>query len=245
MPRYKLTIEFDGTGLVGWQRQDNGPSVQQAIEDACAKFAHQEVRLHTAGRTDAGVHALGMVAHFDMEMDMPVRKLQQAINHHVKPYRVSVLEVEVVDETFHARFECLERSYLYRILCRSARPTLDMGRVWWHQQQLDPQAMHIAAQCLIGNHDFSSFRAIKCQSNSPIRTLDEVSVEQVGAEIHIRVRARSFLHHQVRNIVGTLAMVGKGKWTAQDVKDILEAKDRRRGGETAPACGLYFVEARY
>jgi len=245
MPRFKLTIEFDGTGLVGWQRQDNGPSVQQAIEEACAKFAHQDVRLHTAGRTDSGVHALGMVAHFDMERDISADKVQQAINHHIKPYRISILKAELVDETFHARFECLERSYLYRILCRRARPALDNGRVWWFQRDLDAKAMHIAAQCMIGKHDFSSFRASKCQSNSALRTMDEITVEQIGNEIHIRVRARSFLHHQVRNIVGTLAMVGKGKWTAQDVKDILEATDRRRGGETAPACGLYFVEARY
>ncbi|NVK19842.1 MAG: tRNA pseudouridine(38-40) synthase TruA [Methylocystaceae bacterium] len=245
MPRYKLTIEYDGTGLVGWQRQDNGPSVQQTIEDAIAKFAGQEVRLHTAGRTDAGVHALGMVAHFDMDKPLKEDKVQQAINHFVRPTRVSILNSELVDEEFHARFSCLERSYLYRILCRSGRPALDEGRVWWFQRDMDVDAMNKAAQYLVGRHDFSTFRASQCQANSPLRTLDELSVERVGAEIHVRCRARSFLHHQVRNIVGTLTLVGKGKWQESDVKTALEAKDRAKGGETAPACGLYFVEAKY
>lgn len=245
MPRYKLTIEFDGTGLVGWQRQDNGPSVQQAIEEACFKFSGEEVRLHTAGRTDAGVHALGMVAHVDMTHDFTADKMMQAINYHVKPFKISILKSEIKDEKFHARFECLERSYLYRIFCRPARPVLEEGRVWWFKHQLDAKAMHDAAQHLIGKHDFTSFRAIKCQSNSALRTMDEITVEQVGAEIHVRVRARSFLHHQVRNIVGTLVMVGKGKWSSQDVKEILAAKNRSRAGQTAPAQGLYFVEARY
>lgn len=245
MFRYKLTIEFDGTGLVGWQRQDNGPSVQQTIEEAIAKFARQDVRLHVAGRTDAGVHALGMVAHFDMECDMPAFKVMEATNHFVKPVRVSILKCEKVDEDFHARFSCIERSYLYRILNRRGRPALEDGRVWWHKEKLDAQAMHEAAQVLIGKHDFSTFRASQCQADSPLRTLDELGVSHVGEEIHIRVRARSFLHHQVRNIVGTLAQVGRGKWTKQDVKDALEACDRARGGPTAPACGLYFVEAKY
>lgn len=245
MPRYKLTIEYDGSGLVGWQRQDNGPSVQQTIEDSIAKFAGQEVRLHTAGRTDAGVHALGMVAHFDMDKPLKADKVQQAINHFVRPTRVSILKTEIVDEEFHARFSCLERSYLYRILCRSGRPALDEGRVWWFQRDMDADAMNRAAQYLVGRHDFTTFRASQCQANSPMRTLDELYVERVGAEIHVRCRARSFLHHQVRNIVGTLSLVGKGKWQEADVKTALEAKDRAKGGETAPACGLYFVEAKY
>lgn len=245
MFRYKLTIEYDGTGLVGWQRQDNGPSVQQTIEDSIAKFAAQEVRLHVAGRTDAGVHGLGMVAHFDMESDMDGYKVAQAINHFVKPVRVSILKCEKVNADFHARFSCIERSYLYRILCRQGRPALDEGRVWWVKEKLDATAMNDAAQVLIGRHDFSTFRASQCQADSPLRTLDELSVEQVGEEIHIRCRARSFLHHQVRNIVGTLVQVGRGKWTRQDVQDALDAKDRARGGMTAPACGLYFVEAKY
>ncbi|WP_135080619.1 tRNA pseudouridine(38-40) synthase TruA [Terasakiella sp. SH-1] len=245
MPRYKLTIEYDGTGLVGWQRQDNGMSVQQAIEDACVIFAGHEVRLHVAGRTDAGVHALGMVAHFDMDKDIPPNKVLLAINHHVKPHRVSILHCEYVDEEFHARFSCVERSYLYRLLCRPGRPALDHMRVWWHQRPLDAVAMNMAAQLLVGHHDFSTFRAAQCQANSPFRTLDEISVEQVGDEIHVRVRAKSFLHHQVRNIVGTLYLIGSGKWSADDLQDALEAKNRAKGGQTAPAHGLYFVEARY
>lgn len=245
MPRYKLTIEYDGTGLVGWQRQTNGPSVQQTIEDAIAIFAGHEVRLHVAGRTDAGVHGLGMVAHFDMDKDLPDQKVVQAINSLSRPARVAVLKAERVDEEFHARFSCLERSYLYRILCRPARPALEDGKVWWSMQAMDVGAMHQAAQHLIGRHDFTSFRASQCQANSPLRTLDELTVNQVDQEIHVRCRARSFLHHQVRNIVGTLSLVGTGKWQPIDVKTALEAKDRAKGGPTAPACGLYFVEAKY
>ncbi|WP_417782744.1 tRNA pseudouridine(38-40) synthase TruA [Terasakiella pusilla] len=245
MPRYKLTIEYDGTGLVGWQRQTNGPSVQQTIEDAISIFAGQDVRLHVAGRTDAGVHGLGMVAHFDMEKDLPDQKVVQAINSLSRPARVAVLAAERVDEEFHARFSCLERSYLYRILCRPARPALEDGKVWWSMQAMDVEAMHEGAQHLIGRHDFTSFRASQCQANSPLRTLDELTVAQVGDEIHVRCRARSFLHHQVRNIVGTLGLVGTGKWQPIDVKTALEAKDRAKGGPTAPACGLYFVEAKY
>ncbi|SCA55640.1 tRNA pseudouridine synthase A [Candidatus Terasakiella magnetica] len=245
MPRYKLTIEYDGTGLVGWQRQNNGMSVQQAIEDACVIFAGQEVRLHVAGRTDAGVHGLGMVAHFDMAKNIPANKVQLAINHHIKPHKISILHCEEVDEEFHARFSCIERSYLYRILCRSGRPALDDRRVWWFQRELDVEAMNMAAQLLIGHHDFSTFRASQCQADSPFRTLDELSVERVGKEIHVRCRARSFLHHQVRNIVGTLTLIGRGKWSAEDLQNALDAKDRAKGGETAPAYGLYFVEAKY
>lgn len=245
MPRYKLIIEYDGTGLVGWQRQDNGLSVQQVIEEACAKFAGQQVRLFTAGRTDAGVHALGMVAHFDMDRDMEGRKVCLAINHHSLPHRISIRQCEQVSQEFHARFDCLERSYLYRILNRPARPALDAGRVWWVQKELDASAMHEAAQVLVGKHDFSSFRAASCQANSPLRTLDGISVEKVGEEIHLKCRARSFLHHQVRNFVGTLERVGQGTWSAEDVKQILEACDRTKAGPTAPPDGLYFVEARY
>lgn len=245
MPRYKLTIEYDGTGLVGWQRQDNGLGVQQVIEDAIAIFAGETVRLFTAGRTDAGVHALGMVAHFDMARDMEGRKIVLAINFHTLPHKISILACEVVDDTFHARFDCQERAYLYRILNRAARPALEEGRVWWCQKKLDARAMHEAAQVLIGKHDFSSFRAAACQANSPLRTLDDISVEQVGQEIHVRCRAKSFLHHQVRNFVGTLSLVGHGRWSKDDVKAVLEARDRTKAGPTAPPEGLYFVEARY
>jgi len=245
MPKYILTIEYDGTGLVGWQRQDNGMSVQQVIEDACLIFAGHEVRLHTAGRTDAGVHALGMVAHFEMDKDIPPNKVLLAINHHTKPYRISVVGCEYGDEDFHARFSCLERRYLYRILCRPGRPALKDGHVWWVQRKLDADAMHEAAQVLIGKHDFTTFRAAQCQAEHALRTMDEITVETQEDEIHIRVRARSFLHHQVRNIVGTLSLVGLGKWDKADMKRALEAKDRAKGGPTAPAHGLYFVEARY
>lgn len=245
MIRYKLTVEYDGTGLVGWQRQDNGMSVQQVIEEACEIFAGHSVRLFTAGRTDAGVHAFAMAAHFDMERDMPAHKVIQAINHHSRPYRVSIINCERVDENFHARFSCVERSYLYRILTRAGRPALDEGRVWWTRHHLNADAMHEAAQVLIGRHDFTSFRAAQCQANSPIRTLDELTVTRQGEEVHIRCRAQSFLHHQVRNFVGTLELVGQGKWSKEDVKTALEAKDRAKGGPTAPACGLYFVEAKY
>jgi len=245
MPRYKLTIEFDGTGLVGWQRQDNGLGVQQIIEDAIAKFAGQETRLHTAGRTDAGVHALGIVAHFDIDRELTSDKVQEAINHFVKPQKVSILKAKIMHDDFHARFDCYERSYLYRILSRKGRPALDQGRIWWFQCPLDVEAMHEAAQLLVGKHDFTTFRATHCQANSPIKTLDELTVERVGDEIHVRCRARSFLHHQVRNIVGSLSMVGKGKWTIDDFRAARDAKDRKRGGQTAPAQGLYFVEAKY
>jgi len=246
MPRFKLTVEYDGTGLVGWQRQDNGLGVQQIIEDACLIFAGHPVRLFVAGRTDAGVHGLGMVAHFDMDKPIPPHRVQLAINHHTRNHRVSVIKCEEVSEDFHARFSCLERSYLYRILCRAGRPALDDGKVWWHQQRLDTSAMHEAAQILIGKHDFSSFRAVACQAESPLRTLDEITVcDAPNDEIHIRCRARSFLHHQVRNIVGTLSLVGLGKWTKADMQAALDAKDRTKGGPTAPAHGLYFVEAKY
>lgn len=245
MNRYKLTVEYDGTNLVGWQRQDNGPSVQQHLEEAIEIFAQAPVRLHVAGRTDAGVHALGMVCHFDMERDMDARKVLQATNQLSCPHRISVVGAEQVDEDFHARFSCVERSYLYRISSRKARPALEEGRVWWHPHVLDAGAMHEAAQVLVGRHDFTTFRASQCQADSPLRTLDEISVAQVGDEIHLRCRARSFLHHQVRNIVGTLVNVGSGKWSREDLKAALEAKDRAKGGMTAPACGLYFVAAKY
>lgn len=245
MPRYKLTVEYDGTGLVGWQRQNNGMSVQQIIEEACEPFAGHPVRLHVAGRTDAGVHGLGMVAHFDMDRDMPDFKVPRAINHYIGSHRVSIIKCEKVDDDFHARFNCIERSYLYRILCRNGRPALDAGRVWWHQNDLDADAMHEAAQVLVGRHDFSSFRAVQCQAQSPVKSIDEISVTRNGDEIHLRCRARSFLHHQIRNITGTLVLVGQGKWTKDDVQKALDAKDRAAAGPTAPPDGLYFVSAKY
>jgi len=250
MPRYKLLIEYDGGPFVGWQRQSNGPSVQQALEEAAERLTPdrpvgQPVRLHAAGRTDAGVHALGMVAHVDLPRVMSDGKLADALNALVRPAPIAVLDSRVVTDAFHARFSCVERRYLYRILTRRAAPALARGRVWWMPRDLDTQAMHHAAQGLVGHHDFSSFRAAECQADSPVKTLDALSVARAGDEVHVTTRARSFLHHQVRNMVGTLALVGEGKWTAGDIRATLEARDRAAAGPTAPADGLYFLAARY
>ena len=245
MARWKLTVEYDGTPFVGWQRQDNGPSVQQTLEEAVQRLSGEVVRVHASGRTDAGVHARGQVVHFDLERPITGLKLRDALNFHVRPWPVAVLVVEAVDDAFHARMSCLGRSYLYRILNRRAPPAIDAGRVWHVPRPLDAAAMHDAAQVLVGRHDFSTFRAALCQANSPEKTLGRLSVERVGEEIHVRAAARSFLHHQVRNMVGTLELVGNGKWTADRVRAALEARDRSKGGPTAPPDGLYFMEARY
>jgi len=250
MPRYRLLIEYDGSPFVGWQRQTNGPSVQQTLEEAAVRLLRKQpdsapVRLHCAGRTDAGVHALGMVAHVDLPRDMPDGKLAAALNALARPAPIAVLDSRRVTEDFHARFSCVERRYLYRILVRRAAPALERGRVWWTPRALDADAMHTAAQRLLGHHDFSSFRASECQADSPVKTLDALDVARVGDEIHVTTRARSFLHHQVRNMVGTLALVGEGKWTADDMTRALEARDRAAAGPTAPAEGLYFLAARY
>ena len=242
MVRYRLTVEYDGGPFVGWQRQDTGLGVQQVVEEAIPKFAHETARVHCSGRTDAGVHSYGQVAHFDLERDdMSADAVQGALNHHMKPHPVSILACEIVDDDFHARFSATEREYLYRILNRRARPAIERGHVWWVPTPLDADAMHKAAQVLVGHHDFSSFRATMCQAESPVKTLDELTVTRLGEEIHVKARARSFLHHQVRNMVGTLMEVGRGKWTAADVKRALDAKDRAAGGQTAPADGLYFM----
>ncbi|MBF0563355.1 MAG: tRNA pseudouridine(38-40) synthase TruA [Alphaproteobacteria bacterium] len=245
MPRYKLTIEYVGTSFVGWQRQDNGYSVQQALEEAVAGFCQSHVTLHAAGRTDAGVHALGQVAHVTLPRDYPPDRVRDALNAHLRPRPVAVIGVETVCETFHARFSAVERRYLYRIVNRRAPVALEQDRAWWVPSRLDVPAMSQAALVLIGRHDFSTFRASECQANSPIRTLDELFVERQGEEIRITARARSFLHHQVRNMVGTLRRVGEGKWTSEDVRHALDARDRRAGGQTAPACGLYLTGVRY
>lgn len=245
MPRYKLVIEYDGRPFVGWQRQDTGPSVQQTIEEAAERICGAPVRLHAAGRTDSGVHALGMTAHVDLPKTLPDGKWADALNAHLRPAPVAVLSAEVVGEDFHARFSCVERRYLYRILIRRAGPALDRGRVWWHPRPLNADAMAEAAGALLGHHDFSSFRAAECQADSPIKTLDALDVSRRGDEIHIRTRARSFLHNQVRIMVGSLTLVGLDKWSPGDLADALAARDRARAGPTAPACGLYFLEARY
>ncbi len=245
MPRYKLTIEYDGGPFVGWQRQDNGLSVQQALEDAVEAFCQQRTMVYGAGRTDAGVHALGQVAHFEVAKDTPPDKVRDALNFHLRPHPIAVLQAELAAPDFHARFSATGRSYLYRILMRRAPAVLERGHVWHLPFTLDAAAMHEAAQELVGHHDFTSFRSSECQAPSPLKTLDELSVSRVGDEIHVTAKARSFLHNQVRIMVGTLKLVGEGKWSARDVARALAAADRTQGGPTAPADGLYLTEVRY
>ncbi|MCW2237878.1 tRNA pseudouridine(38-40) synthase TruA [Azospirillum canadense] len=245
MQRWKLTVEYDGRPFVGWQRQDNGPSVQQSLEEAIGRLSGETVRVHTSGRTDAGVHGLGQVCHFDLERPFTGLKLRDALNFHLKPAPIAVLLAEAMPDDFHARMTCLGRSYVYRIVNRRAPLTLDAGRAWHVMRPLDAEVMHDAAQVLVGRHDFSSFRASLCQANSPVKTLERLAVERVGEEVRVHAAARSFLHHQVRNMVGTLELVGAGKWTADDLRRALEARDRSAAGPTAPPDGLYFVAARY
>ncbi|WP_419903584.1 tRNA pseudouridine(38-40) synthase TruA [Kiloniella sp.] len=245
MPRYKLIIEYDGTDFFGWQRQREHISVQEVLEDAIFKFSSERVQVFASGRTDSGVHALGQVASVDLETNYPAFKVREAINFHIRPAKVAVLDVEVVDEEFHARFSATERSYLYRIINRRAHLVLDHKRAWFIPQNLDAEAMNEAAQALVGIHDFSSFRAKDCQAKSPVKSINEISVTRIGEEIRIELSARSFLYHQVRNIAGSLKKVGLGKWTKQDIERVLEAKDRRQAGEMAPAWGLYFVGVKF
>ncbi|MBC7908814.1 MAG: tRNA pseudouridine(38-40) synthase TruA [Rhodospirillaceae bacterium] len=245
MPRYKLTIEYDGSGFVGWQRQNNGPSVQAVVEHGLAHLYREDITVFAAGRTDAGVHATGQVIHFDAPGTLPADKVRDALNYHMKPQPVAVLAAELVDDEFHARFSAIGRSYLFRISNRKAPPTMDQRRVWWVAQKLDAEAMHAGAQFLIGHHDFTTFRATECQAKSPMKTLDRLDVVRVGEEIHIITAARSFLHHQVRNMVGTLKLVGMGSWKPEDVKRALEAKSRAAGGATCPPIGLYLTGVRY
>jgi tRNA pseudouridine38-40 synthase len=245
MTRWKLTLEYDGRPFVGWQRQDNGPSVQAALERAVAAFCGETVTLFAAGRTDAGVHATGQVAHADIAKPTTADTVRDALNFHLKPLPVVVLSAEAMSDDFHARFSAIMRHYRYRILNRRPPPALDNGRVWHVGTPLDAGAMDAAAQHLVGKHDFTSFRAVACQADSPVKTLDALSVEAAGEEIHVVARARSFLHHQVRNIVGTLKLVGEGKWTVADIVAALAARDRGRAGPTAPADGLYLTHVDY
>jgi tRNA pseudouridine38-40 synthase len=245
MPRYRLTLEYDGTPFVGWQRQDNGPSVQAAIEAAVARFAGETVTATAAGRTDAGVHARGQVIHLDLAKDWDAFRVSEALNHHLKPDPIAVLDCAAVGDDFHARFSASERRYRYRIVNRRAPLALEATRAWLVNQPLDAAAMHEAAARLIGKHDFSTFRASLCQAASPVKTLSRLTVARDGDAVSIDAAAPSFLHHQVRNIVGTLLLVGLGKWRADDVAAALAARDRARGGETAPAHGLYLMEVRY
>jgi tRNA pseudouridine38-40 synthase len=243
--RYKLTLEYDGGAFVGWQRQENGPSVQQALEEAAHKFCGEAVQSVAAGRTDAGVHALGQVVHIDLAREASTETIAAALNFHLKPAPVSVLQVEAVSAEFHARFSAKARLYRYRIVNRRAPLAVDRGHAWRVAPPLDAAAMHAAAQLLVGHHDFTSFRAALCQAASPMKTLDVLDVAREGEEIHVTTRARSFLHHQVRNMVGTLKLVGEGKWTKDDVAAALAARNRGAAGPTAPPDGLYLTEVWY
>ena len=245
MPRYKLTIEYDGAGFVGWQRQANGLSVQEALETAIARFCGKRVTVHGAGRTDTGVHALGQTAHLDLTKMVPPKVLRSAVNHHLRPAAISILAAEPASDDFDARLSATCRVYLYRILNRRAPPALERGRVWHVAPPLDIAAMCEGARHLIGHHDFSTFRDSLCQANSPLKTLDVLDLHRMGDEIHIEAQARSFLHRQVRNMAGTLKLVGLGRWHPDHVARALAARDRRAGGPTAPPNGLYLVEIRY
>ncbi|MCH8808925.1 MAG: tRNA pseudouridine(38-40) synthase TruA [Proteobacteria bacterium] len=245
MTRYKLTLEYDGRGFVGWQRQDNGPSVQAALEAAVKRFCGEAVTAHAAGRTDAGVHALAQVAHIDLDEETGADTLRDALNFHLRPAAVAVLAAEAVADDFHARFSATERAYRYRIVNRRAPLALDRGRAWFVPVPLDAGAMHEAARALLGKHDFTSFRAGGCQAKSPVKTLDALEVSRDGDEIRIEARARSFLHHQVRNMAGSLRLAGEGKWSRADMERALAARDRRAAGPTAPADGLYLIGVRY
>lgn len=245
MPRYKLIVEYDGSDLVGWQRQRNGLSVQEILETAVLRFSGERLVVHGAGRTDAGVHAIAQVAHVDLARGYPPLEILGALNHHMKPAPVAVLAVEAVAENFDARRSARGRAYLYRIVNRRAPLAIDRGRAWHVGPELDAAAMHEAARSLLGHHDFSTFRDSLCQAKSPVKTLDRLDVLRDGEEIRVVAEARSFLHHQVRNMVGTLKLVGAGKWRIADVAAALEARDRRSGGPTAPSEGLYLVRIVY
>ncbi len=245
MPRYKLTLEYDGAPFVGWQRQDNGPSVQAALEAALAALDDSKPTITGAGRTDAGVHATAQVAHCDLSRDWDPFRLAEALNWHLKPDPIAVLSAEQVAGDFHARFNATARRYLYRIICRRAPLVLERGRAWRLAHELDAGAMQAAADLLIGRHDFTTFRSAQCQAESPVKTLDEFQVERDGAEIRLHLAARSFLHNQVRSFAGTLERVGAGKWPVGRVADALAARDRSACGPVAPPQGLYLTEVTY
>lgn len=245
MPRYKITIEYDGRTFAGWQRQDNAPSVQESLERAAGKLDGAPVVVYGAGRTDSGVHALAQVAHLDLTKDLSTDKVRDAINYHLKPAPIAVVEAERVSEDFHARFSATQRHYLYRMIDRRAPLTLDRGQVWRVTRKLDAEAMHHAAQALIGQHDFTTFRDAQCQAESPVKTLDAVSVSRYGEEVQLTCSARSFLHRQVRSMVGSLVEVGVGKWSAREFKRVLDAADRSGCGPVAPADGLYLTAVDY
>ncbi|GHF15926.1 tRNA pseudouridine synthase A [Kordiimonas sediminis] len=246
MPRYKMTIEYDGRPYAGWQRQADAPSVQQAIEEAIEKISNgKQVRLFGSGRTDAGVHALGQVAHVDIDRDMDGEKFRGAVNYHLGQAPISILHAEQVSAEFHARFDAVKRHYTYRIRNRIAPLTFEKGLVWHVKEQLNADMMHEAAQLLVGQHDFTTFRHVNCQAKSPVKTVDYLNVERRGEEILIHAGARSFLHHQIRSFTGTLKLVGAGQWTPDDVQAALEARDRTALGFNAPPDGLYFTRIEF
>ena len=245
MPRYRVTLEYDGTPFTGWQRQENGPSVQAALEEAIFKLSAERVTVFGAGRTDAGVHAREQVAHFDLEKEFKPETMRDALNAHLRPDPIAVLDAAIAAPDFNARFSAIARHYEYRILCRRAPPALDKGRVWHVARELDVDAMHAAAQILIGKHDFTTFRSSQCQAQSPVKTLDRLDASEQGEEMVFYARARSFLHHQVRSMVGTLKLVGEGKWTARDVERALNARDRSACGTVAPPHGLTLLRVDY
>lgn len=245
MPRYRLTIEYDGRPYHGFQAQGALPSVQASIERAVKAFCGEELRLQAAGRTDTGVHATGQVVHIDLEKAWPAEVVRNALNAHLVPEPIAVLDAAVAEEGFHARFAAKGRRYVYRILNRMAPPALDKGRVWHLKKPLDAAAMHAAAQALVGHHDFTTFRDLQCQAKSPMKTLDEARVWREGEMVLLTFASRSFLHRQVRSMAGSLAEVGVGRWSAGDLKAALEARDRKACGPVAPADGLYFVAVEY
>jgi tRNA pseudouridine38-40 synthase len=245
LPRFKLTIEYDGTGFQGWQRQDNGRSIQAEIEDAVQAFCQTTSTVYAAGRTDAGVHATHQVAHVDLPKDYRTDTVRDALNYHMRSPQVVVTGAQSVGEDFHARFSAVGRTYLYRIINRRAPLGLERHHAWWVPVALDAEAMEAAAQRLLGHHDFTTFRAKECQAKSPLKNLDVLRVTRRGEEIGIVAEARWFLHHQVRNMVGSLKLVGEGKWSPDDMARALDARDRRAGGPTAPATGLYLTGVVY
>lgn len=246
MPRYRVTLEYDGTPFVGWQVQADGASVQGCLARAVEKLSGRPVLIKGAGRTDAGVHAMGQVAHFDLARDYPPDTVRNAVNFHLKPDPIAVLDCRIVPDSFDARFSATARHYRYRLLPRPAPPALERNKVWWLPHGIDPATMHEAAQVLIGRHDFTTFRAAGCQAKSPVKTLDrlDVTTRDTG-EVWVEASARSFLHSQVRSLVGSLKLVGEGRWTRDDLRRALEARDRSACGPVAPAAGLYLVRVDY
>jgi tRNA pseudouridine38-40 synthase len=245
MPRYKLTIEYDGRPFVGWQIQDNGLSVQGVLAAAAEAFCGEKVGISGAGRTDAGVHALGQVGHIDLTKDWDVETVRDALNTHLRPHPVAIISAEKVEPTFEARFSAVRRHYLYRIINRRADLTFERGRAWRIAKPLNSAAMHTAAQRLVGQHDFTTFRNVECQAKSPVKTLDQLDVHRIKDDIHVTAAARSFLHTQVRSMVGAVVLAGEGKWTPDDISRALEKRDRAACAPVAPPDGLYLTKVDY